>query len=99
MSDPDEELAALQRTYPGSKRCEEGGTTFYFIPNLPLPEGCTPCSTDALLCPSQRDGYPSRLYFAERVQGPVALNWNTTCRILERNWTAFSWQAVPARSL
>lgn len=95
MGNPDEELAELQRLYPGSKRCEEGGTAFYFIPNLPLPADCTPDSTDALLCPTGRDGYPSRLYFAELIQGPIALNWNTQSRILERNWHAFSWNQVP----
>lgn len=102
MSNLDEELAALQRTYPGSKRSEDGGITFYFIPNLPLPDGCTPRSTDALLCPTGRDGYPSRLFFAEQIHVPPrpdTLNWNGSCRILERNWYAFSWRAVPARSL
>ncbi len=95
MSTPDEELAELQRTYPGSKRCEEGGTTFYFIPDLPLPQGCSPASVDALLCPTERDGYPSRLYFADRIQSPAGLNWNMQPRALERNWNAFSWAAVP----
>ncbi len=99
MSSPDEEVAELQRCYPGSKRCEEGGTTFYFIPNLPLPQGCSPASTAALLCPTERDGYPSRLYFAEHIQSPAALNWNMQPRALERNWHAFSWAAIPNLSL
>lgn len=102
MSTPDEEVAELQRRYPGSTRCEEGGTTFYFIPELPLPQGCSPTTVDALLCPTPRDGYPSRLFFAEQVQTPpkpTPLNWNGTPRILERNWHAFSWLDVPALPL
>lgn len=91
----DDELVELQRRYPGSKCCEEGGTSFYFIPDLPLPPGCTPASTDALLCPTARDGYPSRLYFAERVQSPAALNWNMQPRVFEQTWHAFSWSNVP----
>lgn len=99
MSTRDDELANLQERYPGSKRCEEGGTTFYFIPSLPLPAGCTPAATDVLLCPTPRDGYPSRLYFADQVQSPAGLNWHVHPRILERNWHAFSWQNVPDRPL
>ncbi|HKW22799.1 MAG TPA: hypothetical protein VJO13_15540 [Ktedonobacterales bacterium] len=102
MSDLDEQVTDLQRIYPGSKRCEEGGTTFYFIPQLPLPPGCSPTSVDALLCPTPRDSYPSRLYFAERAQTPplpTPLNWNGSARILERNWYAFSWVEIPALPL
>lgn len=95
MSNRDEELAELQRRYPGSKRCEEGGTTFYFIPKLPLPDGCTPAATAAILCPTPRDGYPSRLYFADQIQSVAVRNWNVHPYILGQNWHAFSWSNVP----
>src|SRR6185312_12293996 len=95
MSDELDEMVELERLYPGVKRCEEGGALFYYIPILLLPSGCIPTQTEALLCPTPRDGYPSRLYFAQQVQGPVTLNWNTTCRILEHTWHAFSWSGVP----
>jgi len=98
MGVPDDELAELRRRHPGAKRCEEGGALFYHIPNLPLPPGCTPAQTDALLCPTPRDGYPSRLYFAQAIQGPVTRNWNTNnVRLFERDWFAFSWSGVAGR--
>jgi hypothetical protein len=99
MTNELDELVELVCLFPGAKRCEEGGAVFYYIPILPLPIGCIPAQTEALLCPTPRDGYPSRLYFAQQVQGPVKLNWNTTCRILERTWYAFSWSGVPGGQL
>lgn len=94
-----DELAELEHLYPGAKQREEGGTVFYYLPTLPLPAGCTPAQIEALLCPTPRDGYPSRLYFAQQVQGPVGRNWNTTSRIFERDWYAFSWSGVPQARL
>lgn len=87
-------LAALERQFPGAKRYQEGGMTFYFIPRLRLPAGCIPEQVDALLCPTARDGYPSRLFFAERVQGPAPRNWNGDSHILGRRWYAFSWADI-----
>ena len=69
----------------------EGGCTYYLLEGLILPEGCSPAFVDALLCPTPRDGYNSRLFFAERVAGGSSRNWNTQARILERNWHAYSW--------
>lgn len=76
---------------------EEGGISFLLLPDYRLPDGCIPIVVDLLLCPSQRDGYESRLFFSEKVQpvekpGRVALNWNGSIRIAERNWQAFSWR-------
>jgi hypothetical protein len=89
-SDEIEELRLL-----GSlQQAQEGGTTFILISQLALPPGCTPERVDVLLCPTQREGYSSRLFFAQQVQkrsGP-APNWNGSVRILERNWYAFSWR-------
>lgn len=48
-----------------------------------------------MLCMGERDGYPTRLFFAERIvpAKPYALNWKAqTDRILERNWHVFSWK-------
>ncbi len=89
-----DELLELQQQFTGAKQCEEGGTTFFFIPNLKMPLGCTPQQTDVLLCPTARDGYPSRLYFAEQVQGPINQNWNGKSYILGREWYAFSWSDI-----
>lgn len=76
------------------QKCEEGGATFFLMPRLKLLNNCTPNEVDALLCPSPRDGYESRLYFSEKPQCAKALNWNGSIRLLERNWFAFSWKTV-----
>jgi hypothetical protein len=77
----------------------EGGVTFYLLEGLRLPGGCTPSSCDGLLCPSERDGYPSRLFFSVQIAPAYARNWNwntSNARILERNWFAFSWKVEQA---
>ncbi len=67
--------------------------SYFLLPNLSLPDGRVPSVVNGLLCPSQRDGYPSRLYFSSRIEGGKATNWNASdVRILERNWFAFSWK-------
>jgi hypothetical protein len=62
--------------------------TFLLIPQLFLPAGCTPECIEALLCPTARDGYPSRLFLAAQVK---PRSWSTA-RILERNWFMVSWR-------
>lgn len=92
MSRPDDEIAELKLLWPDVARGEEGNKTVFLLPSLTLPTGCVPTTVDALLWPDERDGYPSRLYFAEKVvkQGAQP-NWNSSQRILERNWHAYSW--------
>ncbi len=93
MNFPDDQVEELKAMFGGVSRGVEGGVTYFLIPGLALPEGCNPSRTDALLCPTPRDGYNSRLFFADRVQSRQSLNWNAVgVRILERNWNAFSWQ-------
>jgi hypothetical protein len=92
MDFPQEQIAELKGLAPEVGSCEEGGTTFFLIRPLVLPDGCTPAAVDALLCPSTRDGYNSRLYFSERIVSKAPLNWNGNIRIAERNWFAFSWR-------
>lgn len=88
----DDQLAELRELVPRVQRAVEGGVPFYLLPDLSLPLGCTPEKVDALLCPTPRDGYPSRLFFAQRIISPASRNWNGAARILERNWFAFSWK-------
>lgn len=90
---PEDQTAELGQQYPGVQSAVEGGVTYFLLPQLELPPGCQPTPVNALLCPSPRDGYTSRLFFAEHVQGGPARNWNTNGeRILESTWYAFSWQ-------
>lgn len=96
MAFASDQVEELKRLFPNVQRSEEGGCIYFLLPQLRLPERCTPASTDALFCPTARDGYPSRLFFAEQVQCSTKLNWNANgVRIVERNWHAFSWKVNP----
>ena len=92
MSFPEDQGAELKRFFGEIGTAREGGITYLLLHNAGLPPGCAPPRMDLLLCPFERDGYPSRLYFAERIQCATALNWNGGIRVLERNWFAFSWR-------
>ncbi len=93
MAFPADQVAEVKQFCPDLQQCEEAGCAFLLLPMLTLPEGCSPRRTDALLCPSAREGYPSRLYFADRVRSRAQLNWNATgVRIVERVWQAYSWK-------
>lgn len=98
MSYPADEIAELKELCPEVRLCDEGGITYFLLPQLHLPTGCTPAQIDALLCPTPRDGYTSRLFFAQQVASPRGRNWNFNQRILEHNWHAISWQ-IPAGCL
>jgi len=90
---PEDQVTELRRLCPDLKRAAETDRPFFLLPALALPNGCSPSSVDALLCPVPRDGYPFRLFFAERIATPKQRNWNSQgVRILERNWHAFSWK-------
>ncbi len=93
-----QELAALRAVCPGVMSAEEAGAVIFVLPQLNLPPGCTPARVDALLYPSERDGYPSRLYFAQQVASSQERNWNGIWHVLERDWHAFSW-TVKAQNL
>jgi len=93
MSHSKSEVEELVACFPGVQEGEEGGTRYFLLPKLELPEGCTPRRCDALLCPTNAHGYPSRLFFAEHISSPTSRNWNASnVRILERNWFAISWR-------
>jgi hypothetical protein len=88
------EIEELRLLCESVSRADESGVTFLLLEGLHLPAGCTPSRVDALLCPSPREGYDSRLYFAEQIQAPGSRSWNAH-RILDRNWVAFSWRTQP----
>jgi len=99
MNFPTEQIEELKRIAPSLSIASEGGYTYIFIENLQLPDKCTPSIVDALLCPTERDGYNSRLFFASKVEGGPARNWNGNIRVLNRNWHAMSWQVPPGLRL
>jgi hypothetical protein len=94
---PTDQIDELKLIAANIAVCDEGGVSFILLPSFKLPDGCSPCIMDLLLCPASRDGYESRLFFSEKVVpaekvGRTALNWNGSVRIAERNWQAFSWR-------
>src|SRR5688572_27771858 len=101
MSLPEEQIEELLRMYPGARQATDGGVTYFLLPELVLPISCSPERVDALLCPTRRDGYESRLFFAQIVQGGTSRNWNAQgiARILDKNWYAISWQTRPGLRL
>lgn len=90
MDFPTDQVEELEQLFPGARRADEGGVTFFLLPGLRL-SGRTPSEVEALLCPVQRDGYASRLFLAQQVQPCCAGSWGIV-RILERNWHAVSWR-------
>lgn len=104
MAFPPDEVDELKQVSPNAAVCDEGGVKFILLPQISMPEGCTPSTLDLLLCPTPRDGYHSRLFFSERVEpapkaGRGGFNWNGAVRVAERNWCAFSWQTRPGLRL
>lgn len=92
---PENQIEELKKITPNLMHAQEGGYNYLLIEKLQLPDGCIPTLVDALLCPTPRDGYESRLFFSEKISGCPARNWNGNIRVLERNWYAISWK-VPA---
>jgi hypothetical protein len=92
MAAADEQIQELAALFSGVQQAEEAGVTYYLIPAHPMPTGSTPDEVDLLLCPTERDGYPSRLYFSSPVQSGNVLNWNAVHHILGRSWYAVSWR-------
>jgi len=93
VSFTNEQVEELKKLFPGTMQYQEAGLTYLLIPQLTLPKGCRPEKVDVLLCPQPRDGYPSRLFFAEKIESGNLRNWNcSNARIIERNWHAFSWK-------
>lgn len=100
MEFPEDQLSELKALFTNVAKCEEGGATFFLIPELAMPDGCQPTQVDALLCPSARDGYSSRLFFATEITSRTARNWNSKqVRIVDRNWFAYSWKVRPGLRL
>lgn len=95
MSFPSDEIEELKSCFAGLSTASEGGTAFILIPEMGLPAGCEPKVVDALLCPTPRDGYASRLFVSAKIthQGK-GQNWNAAgVVILGRQWWAVSWKA------
>jgi hypothetical protein len=87
------QIEELKSYYPGIGVVTEGGTDFILVPALCLPDGCAPAVVDALLCPTPRDNYSSRLFLSQKPthRGP-GQNFNANgVMIAGRQWWAASW--------
>jgi hypothetical protein len=96
MDFPCEQIESLKAMFgDGIKKVMVAGRPYIFLPNIGLPQGCSPDSVDALLCPFERDGYSSRLYISAKVSTPGQKNWNGNIIVDDRNWYAISWKIPP----
>jgi hypothetical protein len=98
---PAEQIEALKRLFPNLSSATEGGVTFFLMDKVVLPEGCSPREVSALLCPTAREGYPSRLFISAQVEHPKKANWNPAggSVILGRQWWALSWKVKEGQPL
>lgn len=96
---PKDQIEELKHCCQAVSACQDSGIDYLLLEDLALPPGCLPARIDALLCPTPRDGYPSRLLFAAQVQSPFARNWNFNGRICERNWHGYSWKTDDPRPM
>lgn len=93
-----DQITELKVLCPSPEYFEESQLPYLLLRDHVLPAGTSPARCDLVLCPRERDGYPSRLFFSERVNRSAAattkdaLNWNGNVRLLERNWHAYSWK-------
>lgn len=94
MTIPECDLRELQAVCPGAVVMTEGNYTYIFLPQLKIAHGNGILVRDALLCPQGRDNYTNRLYLSEPVAGR-GNNWSNHL-ILDRNWSTWSWNNVPA---
>jgi hypothetical protein len=92
MDLPPDQIEELRPLCESISQSNEGGHTYLLLRDLRLPDGCQPALIDALLCPMERDGYSSRLFFTAQIPTRDARNWNGSIRILEKNWHAMSWR-------
>jgi len=99
MNYSDGEARELADRFPGTSQAEEAKLTYFRIPDVTLPDGCSPSPMTLLLCPSPIGDYAYRLYFAEKVRTPHEKNWIASAHILDQTWHAFSWQAKEKVSL
>lgn len=74
----------------------DGGRDYPLICGCAMPAGCVPDRVDVMLCPYPRDGYETRLFFAQRVNGKKNVNWHQRPRMLDRNWEVYSLKGIPA---
>jgi hypothetical protein len=84
---PQTQFDELKKHFPNAKEFEEG-YEYILLPALSLPNGEI---MDVLLCPQLREGYHSRLFFADKFELNEEKPWSQFY-IGDKNWYAYSWQ-------
>lgn len=92
MTFPKDQIDELKELCEELAAGEEGGVTYLLLRGARMPAGCSPAVMDALLCPSHKDGYDTRLFYSAKPTLGAGLNWNAQVRILDRQWCAYSWK-------
>lgn len=95
MEYPAEQIEELKAYCASLGSFREEERVFFRFEALSLPEGCSPSLLNAVLQPTEGNGYKSRLYYSEVVQTATPRNWNLQKRLNEENWHAFSWDFDP----
>lgn len=88
------QIDALRPLSRGAVPMAEGGKDYIFLPGLKVTVGSDVRELDGLLCPSEVNGYTTRLYLSAPVPERQN-NWQAST-ILGRNWHTWSWNNVPA---
>lgn len=95
MEYPPDQLAELKELGE-VELADESGIVWVRIKGLKLPTGCAPSVADVLLCPTQFQGYESRLFFSQQIEFRQGRSWNGSVHVLGANWVAFSWRVTSA---
>jgi hypothetical protein len=91
----EDELEELLALCEGAKPFTDGPLQLIHLLRLQIPNGSDQFVVpEALLCLTDHEGYPSRLFLSERP--PNSLNWSTIT-VLGRAWHKWSWQGVSNR--
>jgi hypothetical protein len=88
--------SCLHSICPEAEGVSEGGKDFILLPNLKFTSDGEEVVVDALLCPSEHSGYPTRLFLARAFPSKgQGAGWKSYV-IIGRTWYTWSWKDVPA---
>ena len=92
MSDPEAQLARLQRIHRSTHLLKEGGNPVALLPGFAFRAAGRIDTMDLLLVPWNHSGYMTRLFF-ERALTHRGQNWRSH-RVVERTWWTPSYSDV-----
>jgi hypothetical protein len=96
----DTQIASLREIFPGATAKADAGKEYVYLPQLKVTVGSSVKMLDGLLCPSDLDGYQTRLLLAEPIAERQTINGQSanwrTYTILGRTWHTWSWRNIPS---